>query len=64
MRPSRRSFRSERGGSVVVAVAAMPLLDMALSVYQNMSTFDHMGIEAYQPDGRAVSGPARAGVTP
>lgn len=46
------------------AVAAMPLLDMALSVYQNMSTFDHMGIEAYQPDGRAVSGPARAGVTP
>ena len=46
------------------AVAAMPLLDMVLSVYQNMSTFDHMGIEAYQPDGRAVSGPARAGVTP
>ena len=45
-------------------MAAMPLLDMALSVYQNMSTFDHMGIEAYQPDGRAVSGPARAGVTP
>ena len=44
------------------AVAAMPLLDMALSVYQNMSTFDHMGIEAYHPDGRAVSGPARTGV--
>lgn len=46
------------------AVAAMPLLDMALSVYQNMSTFDHMGIEAYHPDGRAVSGPALTGVTP
>lgn len=46
------------------AVAAMPLLDMALSVYQNMNTFDHMGIQAYQPDGRAVSGPALTGVAP
>ncbi|MGI6031655.1 MAG: nicotinate-nucleotide--dimethylbenzimidazole phosphoribosyltransferase [Eubacteriales bacterium] len=31
------------------AVAAMPLLDMALAVYHGMSTFDETDIEAYQP---------------
>lgn len=46
------------------AVAAMPLLDMALSVYQNMNTFERMGIRAYQADGRAVSGPRIMEVTP
>ena len=45
------------------AVAAMPLLDMALAVYSNMSTFDRMGLRAYQPDGSAVSGPALTGVS-
>lgn len=33
------------------AVAAIPLLDMALAVYQGSSTFDETGIEAYQPLG-------------
>lgn len=36
------------------AVALMPLLDMALSVYQDMVTFDGMGIDAYQEDGAAI----------
>jgi len=31
------------------AVAAMPLLDMALAVYSEMPTFDEIAIEAYQP---------------
>lgn len=31
------------------AVALMPLLDMALGVYQNMSTFEQIHIESYQP---------------
>lgn len=31
------------------AVAAMPMLDMALEVYHHMTTFDGMGIEAYVP---------------
>lgn len=31
------------------AVALFPLLDMALSVYQGMSTFDQIQVEAYQP---------------
>ena len=31
------------------AVAAMPLLDMALAVYEEMPTFDEIAIEAYQP---------------
>ena len=39
------------------AVALMPLLDMALSVYENMSTFGGIGIGAYRPDGEQV--PAR-----
>ena len=39
------------------AVAMMPLLDMALSVYREMTTFGGMGIGAYRPDGETV--PAR-----
>ena len=31
------------------AVAAMPMLDMALAVYHGMSSFDAMGIAAYTP---------------
>ena len=31
------------------AVAAMPLLDMALAVYAGMPTFAQQNIEAYQP---------------
>lgn len=31
------------------AVALMPLLDMALCVYQQMSTFDEIHVEEYQP---------------
>ena len=31
------------------AVAVMPLLDMALSVYREMATFDEIEVEAYQP---------------
>lgn len=30
------------------AVAAMPLLDMALAIYHDMQTFDGMGMKAYQ----------------
>lgn len=40
------------------AVAAMPLLDMALSIYREMSSFSGMGLSAYREDGEAVSGPA------
>ena len=39
------------------AVALMPLLDMALAVYRDMTTFGGMGIGAYRPDGETV--PAR-----
>lgn len=31
------------------AVAALPLLDMALAVYHSGQTFDHLGMEAYTP---------------
>lgn len=31
------------------AVAALPLLDMALAVYQSGQTFGHLGIDAYTP---------------
>ncbi|MBU5434726.1 nicotinate-nucleotide--dimethylbenzimidazole phosphoribosyltransferase [Pseudoflavonifractor sp. MSJ-37] len=31
------------------AAAVMPLLDMALSVYREMATFDEIEVEAYQP---------------
>ena len=41
------------------AVALMPLLDMAQSVYRDMSTFGGMGIGAYRPDGERV--PAKVG---
>jgi nicotinate-nucleotide--dimethylbenzimidazole phosphoribosyltransferase len=30
------------------AVAAMPMLDMALSIYRSMSTFGDMGLAPYQ----------------
>ena len=36
------------------AVALMPLLDMALSIYRDMSTFGGMGIGAYRPDGEPI----------
>ena len=32
-----------------MAVAAMPLLDMAFSVFDTMSTFEEVSIEAYRP---------------
>lgn len=38
-----------RLGEGTGAVAAMPMLDMALSIYRGMSTFGDMGIEPYQP---------------
>lgn len=38
-----------RLGEGTGAVAAMPLLDMALAVYNTMATFDAIHIEAYQP---------------
>lgn len=31
------------------AVAALPILDMALAVYEGMSTFEDIAVEAYQP---------------
>ena len=34
----------------------MPLLDMALSVYGEMHTFDGLGIPAYRADGREPGG--------
>ena len=42
-----------RLGEGTGAVAAMPLLDMALSVYGEMHTFDGLGIPAYRADGRS-----------
>ena len=40
------------------AAALMPLLDMALAIYRDMTTFGGMGIGAYRPDGERV--PAKA----
>jgi len=40
-----------RLGEGTGAVALLPLLDMALSVYHDMCTFDDTGIEAYTPQG-------------
>lgn len=40
-----------RLGEGTGAVAAMPLLDMALAVYRESYTFEEGGIEAYQPQG-------------
>ena len=40
-----------RLGEGTGAVAAIPLLDMALSVYNDMVTFDGIGLEAYTPFG-------------
>lgn len=31
------------------AVAVMPLLDMAMTVYKNMSTFEEINIDKYKP---------------
>ena len=38
-----------RLGEGTGAVAAMPLLDMALAVYNTMATFEDIKVEAYQP---------------
>lgn len=38
-----------RLGEGTGAVCAWPLLDMALAVYQEMSTFSEIGIEPYKP---------------
>jgi nicotinate-nucleotide--dimethylbenzimidazole phosphoribosyltransferase len=40
-----------RLGEGTGAVALLPLLDMSLSVYHGMCTFDDTGIEAYTPQG-------------
>ena len=40
-----------RLGEGTGAVAAIPLLDMALALYRDGTTFDGCGIEAYQPQG-------------
>jgi nicotinate-nucleotide--dimethylbenzimidazole phosphoribosyltransferase len=40
-----------RLGEGTGAVALLPLLDMALSVYEEMPSFDETGIEAYTPQG-------------
>ena len=42
-----------RLGEGTGAVAAMPLLDLALAVYRERYTFEEGGIEAYQPPGGA-----------
>ena len=39
-----------RLGEGTGAVAALPLLDMALAVYDGMVTFDNIGMEAYEVD--------------
>lgn len=43
-----------RLGEGTGAVAVMPLLDMALSVYRDSYTFAECGIEAYQPLGEEI----------
>ena len=40
-----------RLGEGTGAVCAIPMLDMALSLYQDGATFDSTGIEAYTPQG-------------
>lgn len=40
-----------RLGEGTGAVAALPLLDMALAIYHTMNSFDDLGIEEYQPLG-------------
>jgi nicotinate-nucleotide--dimethylbenzimidazole phosphoribosyltransferase len=40
-----------RLGEGTGAVAAIPLLDMALALYSEGTTFDSTGIEAYTPQG-------------
>ena len=39
-----------RLGEGTGAVAALPLLDMALAVYDGMVTFDNIGLKAYEVD--------------
>ena len=46
------------------AVAVMPLLDMALAVYRDMTTFGGMGIGAYRPDGEQVPAALGEGAAP
>ncbi|MPM90960.1 Nicotinate-nucleotide--dimethylbenzimidazole phosphoribosyltransferase [bioreactor metagenome] len=40
-----------RLGEGTGAVCALPLLDMALTIYRDMPTFSGMGIDAYKPLG-------------
>ena len=52
--PRRRMLRGMiqaemRLGEGTGAVAALPLLDLALAVYQSGHTFAQLGIEAYTP---------------
>ena len=42
----------------------MPLLDMAQSVYRDMSTFGGMGIGAYRPTGSGVPAKVESEATP
>ena len=42
-------YAGMRLGEGTGAVAVMPLLDMGLAVYREMSTFEEIAIEAYQP---------------
>jgi nicotinate-nucleotide--dimethylbenzimidazole phosphoribosyltransferase len=42
-----------RLGEGTGAVCALPLLDMALAVYNGMSTFSQIGMESYKPQGGA-----------
>ena len=37
-----------RLGEGTGAIALMPMLDMAVSIYNNMGTFDNYNIEAYE----------------
>ena len=39
-----------RLGEGTGAVCMLPVLDMALAVYNNMSTYDDIGLEAFDPD--------------
>ena len=46
-----------RLGEGTGAVAALPLLDMALAVYDGMVTFDNIGMEAYDVSLTTKAGP-------
>jgi len=44
-------YANMRLGEGTGAVCAMPLLDMGLAVYNEMSTFSDIGMEAYTEQG-------------